>query len=67
MKDPWNLIAYKCQKCGATVDKPGKCPDCTDPAEAASVNIGGCAPATTDCECPIFGVAKIHLPGCKYY
>jgi hypothetical protein len=67
MKSPWEMIAYKCEVCGHKVDKPGKCADCQDEKEVVLGDIQGCAPATTDCQCPIFGVAKMHLPGCKYY
>ena len=26
-----------------------------------------CKPAMPDCDCPIIGYAKFHLPGCKYF
>ena len=48
------------------------CPMCRQGQGAAGDRCGegqwtDCAPAMPDCDCPIIGYAKFHLPGCKYF
>jgi len=66
MKKLVDLMVHRCPQCGQPVEDEGLCPLCR-PAEQTDIQWKNCTPAMPDCDCPIIGYAKFHLPGCKYF
>jgi hypothetical protein len=69
---PIGIFTHHCPVCGQPVEEEGPCPMCRQGRGKAGEQGGGgqwtdCAPAMPDCDCPIIGYAKFHLPGCKYF
>lgn len=59
-------MVHRCPQCGQPVEEEGLCPMCK-PREQQDTEWKDCSPAMPDCDCPIIGYAKFHLPGCKYF
>lgn len=63
----------RCMACGEPMQVPGLCPRCGEP------NTGQCGaprqgrwtecepPINRDCDCPVVGYTRFHLPGCKHF
>ncbi|MCF8032638.1 MAG: hypothetical protein K9K66_06645 [Desulfarculaceae bacterium] len=66
MSQPFDLMTHRCPQCGQPVEQEGLCPLCR-PQEPQQGEWKVCNPAMPDCDCPIIGYAKFHLPGCKYF
>lgn len=72
MSGPIEIYTHRCPVCGQPVAEEGPCPRCRSGQGQAPGQGGGgewtdCSPAMPDCDCPIIGFAKFHLPGCKYF
>ncbi len=69
MSGPIGIFTHRCPSCGQPVEDEGLCPMCRPAAEGgeAPFQWKDCTPAMPDCDCPIIGYAKFHLPGCKYF
>ncbi|RJX33823.1 MAG: hypothetical protein C4525_08095 [Desulfarculus sp.] len=67
MKPPADIITRRCQQCGRPVERPGLCEACQGQPACGGGRWKDCTPAMPDCDCPIIGYAKLHVPGCKYF
>lgn len=69
MSGPIGIFTHNCPVCGQPVEEEGPCPMCrqTQKDGQGQPQWQDCKPAMPDCDCPIIGYAKFHLPGCKYF
>lgn len=69
MTGPIGIFTHHCPHCGHPVEEEGLCPMCRQSQEGGQCQPQwqDCTPAMPDCDCPIIGYAKFHLPGCKYF
>lgn len=71
MSGPIGIFTHRCPHCGQPVEEEGPCPLCRPSQEGGPEQCQSqwqdCTPAMPDCDCPIIGYAKFHLPGCKYF
>ncbi len=67
MSKPMDLMVHRCPQCGRPVEQEGLCPECRPKEQQADNQWTVCNPPMPDCDCPVIGYAKFHLPGCKYF
>ncbi len=68
MKDLGGIMTHRCPHCGQPVEQEGPCPICRGEKGCGEQDQWtDCTPAMPDCDCPIIGYVKFHLPGCKYF
>ena len=67
MSELIDLLFLRCPICGQPVKEEGPCAQCRPQEQPEQMQWQNCTPAMPDCDCPIIGYTKFHLPGCKYF